>query len=198
MADWLATAEAGNLTELAQYCGYYPSNMQSRVLGLPAGAPLADGLVSADTVSTSMVKSDTIDVALNGALEVALAAVEDAYFVGTLEQYAASLCLLNHRANGEHPSCRCVAAEAAPPKVNHETKGTHTEKIRLTDSERLAIERLTTFDAKLYAAAAARLERELRAAHLECLLDPSRVNRTLWERALAEEQAWDGVAVGDG
>lgn len=149
LGGWLSLAETRNESSFT-YCGYDPLNLQA----------------------SSMSNKERGSA---GVLEQARAFVDSAHFVGLLESYELSLCLLSHSLNATLPAaCDCALAPAGggTPALasTDDTHGTHTAEIELSDSELSAIDRLTVQDAELHEYARTRFFKAVQDASLDCWL----------------------------
>ena len=185
--EWLAlAAEQTNCPPpckaLRKYCAYNPHNFQTRRLGSSSENWLAD-------------------------LQAAKREVSEAGYIGLLEHYALSLCVLAKAVDGVAPDkCRCaatawsdvppVSAEAhriSPlPAVKHVltpwqvgandiNHNSHPETVAVSkNATHLINTRLAVADIQLYAFALARFEHDAAAAGMGCWLkDEAGLRRAL-------------------
>jgi len=98
-------------------------------------------------------------------LEAAIHVVKSAFWVGVTGSYDASLCLLRSKLKGQ-AACSCSALHTA----DHVTHGTRPDDVTLTATMRRQIHFLAGLDTVLHAHALSRLQQELAAWNLSCLL----------------------------
>ena len=98
-------------------------------------------------------------------LEAAIHVLKSAFWVGVTGSYDASLCLLRSKLKGQ-AACSCSALHTA----THVTHGTRPGDVTLTGTMRRQIHFLAGLDTVLHAHALSRLQHELAAFNLSCLL----------------------------
>jgi len=159
---WLAAWEANDRITAFSLCYYSPGNLQTTALVAAEGVTAsARELAAAETLVSS-----------------------DAYFVGLVESYSLSLCLLGamvHGASSLPTGCTCDAAEkqvelghTVEPNVRDESSddhGTASVNVELTENALASIHRLTSLDRALYQVALSRFEADVRRSGLGCWID---------------------------
>jgi hypothetical protein len=167
--DWFAkSGKYGKSDEMGKYCAYNPHNLMTTLLS---------GYEPEDTSRER--------------LTVAKHEVTEAGFVGLIEHYALSLCLLSNVLDGVTlEECRCAnAGRDSEPQVNttDNNHGSHSDTVEVSDRARALIERLTREDAQLYEVARARFERDVQKAGLDCWLENEEQLRSELGVRLSEE-----------
>ena len=168
LGGWLNLAESRNGSSFT-YCGYDPLSLQ-----------------------TSSMSNE--DAGTDAALAQARDFVDSAHFVGLLESYELSLCLLTHALNATLPAvCDCALAPAGggTPALTStdDTHGTHTADIDPSESELSAIDRLTVQDAELHEYAKIRFAKAVRDASLDCWLSSDSISSDRRSAAVARTVA---------
>ena len=153
----------------ADFRCYNPNNMQTRALACPVGAWLAP--------HWCFQSRQCADWRSPPPLSVALRSLEQARFVGLVEHYAASLCLLHHRVVGGER----FRAERVRRAVTNQSRITHGvgvphDAVALDHATLALIDRLTGTDRQLYVAAKSRFLAELDASH-QCRVWLSRTSK---------------------
>lgn len=164
ISQWLSAYDEGSVANAWDVCGYRPRDKQVCVLG--------DCTIGEEHVKPQMAE----------ALGRARAVVRNAYFVGILEYYGLSLCVLNVKLHGlsKAPTgCQCKEARAEPKlKETHRTHGTQPEYLTLTGADIGAIGRLTANDRILYSEGLLRFLTEVEEAGLSCWLEAEPADAT--------------------
>jgi len=98
--------------------------------------------------------------------ELAIANMQSMWFLGLVEEYDTSVCLLHARARGEMPpGCSCDSRDLL--QVTGSNSNDHTARPVITDDIRELLERLTSHDQLLYEAAVARFHEDVAAVEAE-------------------------------
>ena len=160
---WLTAVETYDTATAYQLCYYRPNNLETT------------SLVAADV--NNMVGPNDLEAAVN-------LVREQAYFVGIVENYSLSICLLGamvHGLDAVPEGCTCEAAEKqaelggkVEPNVRDEANddhGTSSNKVTPSDAALASINRLTALDSALYREAVSRFEGDVRRSGLGCWLD---------------------------
>ena len=134
--------------------------------------------------------------ALGDDAEDAMRHVEQAVWVGVIEEFTASLCVLRavlaarpELAEGTNTSwpepfaCSCEATSPSGGSTAHATHGTHPENTQMSGKVLAAVGSMTRLDQLVHATAMARLGRELQALNLTCLLQKSNTRRPTHDTA---------------
>ena len=154
ISQWLSEYAKGNAQVGLQACAYDPRDHQVCALG----------------------EGEAVHPQITQTMERARAVVRDAFFVGILEHYGLSLCLLGVKLHGLHSApvgCQCSNALVGPEltQETHTTHGTQPEKLILTGADLGAIGSLTTHDRVLYSDGLLRFLEDVKDAGLGCWLE---------------------------
>ena len=157
-------------------CGHNPYNHQTKMLA-KLQEKRRSGTVAgeADRNESSTERWESSTDGLDLALRAAIAAIDEAFYVGSIDHYAASMCLLQHKVGKPLSSwCGCDAGSQSDQRLkwqpHHTTHRTQTDTLQLTGNDLDTISRITRADAVVYAHGVERLRSDLADARLSCML----------------------------
>ena len=173
--SWLSHFTNGWSTDKGDWNCYNPHNMQARALTCNErdghNSPLSTG--ASPTTLTAMPQSSSVhhlwsDSPTDRAPDIvdSVNSLKDMHFVGVLELYEESWCMLQYQLNGKLPDFGCSCDEYDQLEVAHDSHGvpqTHQPIEDKTNSVLAAVDSLTEIDAQLWRHAISRLLKNLKA-----------------------------------